>query len=104
MVTRHFSVLHLSKVMARKTKRLEQKGSTQVSLVIEGFWGGWGVWGVYEGLFTTLDGLKPWQHLSKTIFLGHWTVLTTNQYIDIFVQYWDVSLLLLISLFARGTS
>ena len=95
--------------MARKTKRLEQKGSTQVSLVIEGLGGGdWGVWGGYEGFLTTLDGLKPWQHLSRTIFLGHWTVLTINQYIDIFVQYWDgallVSLLLLISLFARGTS
>ena len=55
------------------------------------------MWGGYEGLLTTLDG-----------FLGHWTVLTINQYIDIFVQYWDgallVSLLLLISLFARGTS
>ena len=68
MVTRHFSVLHLSKVMARRTKRLEQKGSTQVSLVIEGLGGGWGVWGGYEGLLTTLDGLKPWQHLSRTFF------------------------------------
>ena len=46
MVTRHFSVLHLSKVMARKTKRLEQKGSTQVSLVIEGLGGRAGVCGV----------------------------------------------------------
>ena len=44
-MTRHFSVLHLSNVMARKTKRLEQKGSTQVSLVIEGL-GGAGVCGV----------------------------------------------------------
>ena len=46
MVTRLFSVLHLSKVMARKTKRLEQKGSTQVSLVIEGLGGGAGMCGV----------------------------------------------------------